>query len=315
MISSMKAKSDSDGCLLSLRSYNLFTDGSCFKSKFKFRSYFYAAAKNKAEMDVEAYLRRLYESQIAEIEVVEKEDLDFSNHGGILAGSHENSEVDIVSNWNIAQYLLEKIQDHFVLIVSEFLHTSWKYAQEQAANRTSSLDGSLCTPSITITASKSFEAHTVKYLKDQISSYFTEKLLGVVRDFVLHMKGFCAILALDHSVQHDVLVLRKNLLKYAHIKEFAPEAEFYDPCPPFILPNVICSYCNDRRDLDLCRDSALLADEWCCAVPQCGQGYDWEMMENKLLQTIRQRENCIICEIQCAVRCRQVKAMWVCRLV
>ncbi|KAK9022157.1 hypothetical protein V6N11_002442 [Hibiscus sabdariffa] len=303
MISSMKAKSDSDGCLLSLRSYNLFTDGSCFKSKFKFRSYFYAAAKNKAEMDVEAYLRRLYESQIAEIEVVEKEDLDFSdlvisvfgvvvsNHGGILAGSHENSEVDIVSNWNIAQYLLEKIQ-------------------EQAANRTSSLDGSLCTPSITITASKSFEAHTVKYLKDQISSYFTEKLLGVVRDFVLHMKG----------VQHDVLVtalavLRKNLLKYAHIKEFAPEAEFYDPCPPFILPNVICSYCNDRRDLDLCRDSALLADEWCCAVPQCGQGYDWEMMENKLLQTIRQRENCIICEIQCAVRCRQVKAMWVCRLV
>ncbi|KAK8641367.1 hypothetical protein V6N13_010775 [Hibiscus sabdariffa] len=75
------------------------------------------------------------------------------------------------------------------------------------------------------------------------------------------------------------------------------------------------SYCNDRRDLDLCRDSALLADEWCCAVPQCGQGYDWEMMENKLLQTIRQRENCIICEIQCAVRCRQVKAMWVCRLV
>ncbi|KAL4335002.1 hypothetical protein GQ457_07G035540 [Hibiscus cannabinus] len=199
-------------------------------------------------MDVEAYLRRRYESQIAEIEVVEKEDLDFVT-----------------------------------------------------ANRTSSLDGSLCTPSITITAAKSFEAHTVKYLKDQVSSYFTEKLLGIVRDFVLHMKGLCgsgkvdqqrahkaphkgdaalefikhvcAVLALDYSVQHDVLVLRKNLLKYAHIKEFAPEAEFHDPCP-FILPNVICKY-----------TTAMIVETWiyagtrlywlmsgACAVPSVGSG-------------------------------------------
>lgn len=65
-------------------------------------------------------------------------------------------------------YLLGFWQDHFVLIVSEFLHTPWKYAQDQAANRTSSLDGSLCTPSITITAAESFEAHIVKYLKEQV---------------------------------------------------------------------------------------------------------------------------------------------------
>ncbi|KAK8550805.1 hypothetical protein V6N12_039490 [Hibiscus sabdariffa] len=93
-------------------------------------------------------------------------------------------------------------QDHFVLIVSEFLHTYWKYAQEQAANRTSSLDGSLCTPSITITAAKNFEAHTVKYLKDQVSSYFTEKLLGIVRDFVLHMKGLSGSGKVDQQRAH-----------------------------------------------------------------------------------------------------------------
>lgn len=73
----------------------------------------------------------------------------------------------------------------------------------------------------------------------QISSYFTEKLLGIVRDTILHMKELsksaneksissgmpqisgnankgdaalefikhvCAVLALDQSVQHDVLV-------------------------------------------------------------------------------------------------------------
>jgi DNA polymerase epsilon subunit 1 len=74
----------------------------------------------------------------------------------------------------------------------------------------------------------------------QISSYFTDKLLGVVRDIVLHMKGMgrsetdqstssglhqltddlhrgdaalefikhvCAVFALDQSVQHDVHVI------------------------------------------------------------------------------------------------------------
>ncbi|OMO89101.1 hypothetical protein COLO4_19937 [Corchorus olitorius] len=271
--------------------------------------------------------------------------MDQYNYGGILAGSDENlqhkSEVDIVSSWNIAQYLPEKIQDHFVLIVSEFLHTPWKYAQDQAINRTSSLDGSICTPSITITAAESFEAHIVKYLKEKISSYFTEKLLGIVRDIVLHMKGLsrsetdqqianriplltsnvnkgdpalefikhvCAVLALDNSVQHDVLVLRKNLLRYARVREFAPEAEFHDPCPSFILPNVICSYCNDCRDLDLCRDSALQAEEWRCAVPQCGQPYDREVMENALLQIVRQRERLYHLQDLLCNRCRQVKA-------
>jgi len=34
--------------------------------------------------------------------------------------------------------------------------------------------------------------------------------------------------------------MRKNLLKYVRVREFAPEAEFHDPCHSFILPNVIC---------------------------------------------------------------------------
>ena len=74
----------------------------------------------------------------------------------------------------------------------------------------------------------------------QISSYFTDKLLGIVRDTILHMKGMsktendqsispglpqfadkthkgdaalefikhvCAVLTLDQNVQHDVLVI------------------------------------------------------------------------------------------------------------
>ncbi|GJZ75155.1 DNA polymerase epsilon catalytic subunit, partial [Tanacetum coccineum] len=51
-------------------------DGSTFKAKYKFRPYFCAATKDKMEMDVDAYLRRRYEGQIADIHIVDKEDLD-----------------------------------------------------------------------------------------------------------------------------------------------------------------------------------------------------------------------------------------------
>ncbi|KAK1559202.1 hypothetical protein Q3G72_011797 [Acer saccharum] len=56
--------------------YFVSQDGSTFKAKYKFRPYFYAATKDKMEMDVEAYLRRRYERQIADIVIARKEDLD-----------------------------------------------------------------------------------------------------------------------------------------------------------------------------------------------------------------------------------------------
>ncbi|WVZ02207.1 hypothetical protein V8G54_023013 [Vigna mungo] len=262
------------------------------------------------------------------------------NYGGIPVKSDEamndKSQVDIISSWNIAEYLPKKVQDHFVFIVSQFMYIPWNYAQNQAQIRASFQDGDSCTPSISIGAAVAFESEITEYIKEQISSYFADKLLGIVHDISLHMKGVsksennqsispgpelhrgdaalefikhvCAVLALDQSVQHEVLVLRKNLLKYVGVREFAPEAEFHDPCHSFVLSNVICSYCNDCRDLDLCRDSALLTEEWRCAVPQCGQPYDREVMENALLQTVRQRERLYHLQDVVCVKCHQVKA-------
>ncbi|KAL6967066.1 DNA-directed DNA polymerase [Sarracenia purpurea var. burkii] len=185
---------------------------------------------------------------------------------------HDVSQVNIVSSWNIAENLPKATQDYFILIISEFMYIPWKYTREQAAIRTSMKDGDLCTPSITAADAETFESHMTEYLREQISSYFADKLLRTVRDTILHMKGMsksnadqhvsygnpsvdnihmgdpalefikhvCAVLALDKNVQHDILVMRKNLLKYVRVREFAPEAEFHDQCLSFTLPNVIC---------------------------------------------------------------------------
>ncbi|KAI3992350.1 hypothetical protein MKX01_030071 [Papaver californicum] len=283
--------------------------------------------------------------------------MDQYNYGGIQAKADgasssdvsrtlddciaDDPQIDIVSNWNISEYLPKVTQDHFILIVSEFLYKPWKYSQEQAAVRASSVDGSLCTPSITGAAAESFEIQLTAFLKEQVSSFFTAKLLKIVRDITQHfktnksqndrqkshelphvagssshtgdaalefIKHVCAVLALDRSVQHNALVLRRNLLKFVRVKEFDPVAEFRNPCVSFTLPNVICSYCNDCRDLDLCRDSALLADEWRCAVPQCGQPYNREVVENALLQVVRQRERLYHIQDLVCLKCNQVKA-------
>ncbi|CAN6479372.1 unnamed protein product [Victoria cruziana] len=283
--------------------------------------------------------------------------MDQYNYGGIpakvLSGCSSNeqqtsgsgvpndTQLDIVSSWNIAEYLPKKIQDSFLLIVSEFIYIPWKYAKEQSAIRAASRDDSFSTPSVTVAVARIHESDVTEFLKEQIGSYFTDKLLRIVNDIMCHSKAqnfsedekpsahkfsyvggshshtydaalelikhISAVFALDQHVQHDVLVMRKNLLRLIRVREFAPEAHFCDPCLSFTLPNVICSYCNDCRDLDLCRDVALLENDWYCAVPQCGQPYNREAMENALLQIVRQRERLYhLQDLEC-VKCRKVK--------
>ncbi|XP_055836278.1 DNA polymerase epsilon catalytic subunit A-like [Solanum dulcamara] len=283
--------------------------------------------------------------------------MDQYNYGGIQARHSDGplevnsepgeesacneSQVDIVSSWNIAENLPKATQDHFILIVSEFMYVPWKYAQEQATHRASTSDGDLCTPSITAALTETFDLQMAEDLKKKIGTYFTDKLLKIVCDPNLQMKVMhnsqkiqetpdansqsyshvqkgdpalefikhvCAVLALDQNVQHEVLIMRKNLLKLVRVREFAPEAEFRSLSVSYTLPNVNCSYCNDCRDLDLCRDRALISQEWRCAVPQCGQPYDREAMENALVQIVRQRERLYHLQDLVCQKCHQIKA-------
>ncbi|KAJ7294671.1 hypothetical protein O6H91_Y241800 [Diphasiastrum complanatum] len=256
----------------------------------------------------------------------------------------ELSQPDIVSSWNIAEYLPKLTQEYFIVIVSEYIYLPWKHSQEQAARLAASrLASTFCTPSVTVAAAADIQAEDAKFLKEQIESYFTDKLLRIVRDVQRHfnakrqessldahvahefpklagshlpmgdaalefIKHVCAVLSLDQQAQHAVQVLRKNLLRLVHVREFSEESQFRDPCLSFTLPNVICSYCNDCRDLDLCRDAALLERDWRCAVPQCGQPYNREGIENALLQIVRQRERLYHLQDLICSKCRQVKA-------
>ena len=55
-------------------------DGETFKAQVRYAQYFLVAAKDGCEHDVEAFLTRRYEGKVAQVELVQKEDLDLKNH-------------------------------------------------------------------------------------------------------------------------------------------------------------------------------------------------------------------------------------------
>ncbi len=65
-----------------------------------------------------------------------------------------------------------------------------------------------------------------------------------------------------------MLVVHDRLVPLLHAHMFAFTSLYkrgmQDPCSTFVLPDVICSACNDFADLDLCRNPAIQAREWRC---------------------------------------------------
>jgi DNA polymerase epsilon subunit 1 len=101
------------------------------------------------------------------------------------------------------------------------------------------------------------------------------------------VKSVCKVLSLDKSLDTPTRLLRESLMKIVGVKSFAPEATFVNPCLTFVLPDVICSYCNQCRDLDLCRDPELVFHHWRCTV--CAQPYDLGVIEWMLVEYVQRR--------------------------
>lgn len=112
------------------------------------------------------------------------------------------------------------------------------------------------------------------WLAQAVPNFFTEKLLKVVgeaarvvptgSDRPEHMypvlpgshltpeelgppalafvRTVCHLLALDARCCDAVAVLRRQLLRLLHVREFSAEAEFKDACLSLTLPDVICKW-------------------------------------------------------------------------
>ena len=120
------------------------------------------------------------------------------------------------------------------------------------------------------------------------------------------IKTLCAALSLDTTVEGPVALLRKNALKLLRVPEYAPQAEFREPCVTFVLRDAVCGYCGDCRDLDLCRDRRLVDEgSWDCVG--CDAPYDPQWIEGALVAHVNERMRCSALQDLRCTRDRKIK--------
>ena len=89
---------------------------------------------------------------------------------------------------------------------------------------------------------------------------------------------------MDDELSKEVYKVFKNCLKIIKIEEFSLETEFKDPCRTFVLNDVVCEFCSNNKDLDLCRDKTV-NNIWICDI--CQYPYDKNFIEFLLLQKVK----------------------------
>jgi len=120
------------------------------------------------------------------------------------------------------------------------------------------------------------------------------------------IKTLCAALSVDTTVEGPVALLRKNALKLLRVPEYAPQAEFREPCVTFVLRDAVCGYCGDCRDLDLCRDRRLVDEgSWDCVG--CDAPYDPQWIEGALVAHVNERMRCSALQDLRCTRDRKIK--------
>lgn len=121
-------------------------------------------------------------------------------------------------------------------------------------------------------------------------------------EFVKHV---CYALSLNKDHEMEIEAMKSSMLKLVNSREFSAESDFVDPGISYLLPDIICDYCNHCRDIDLLRDRKLLKHDWSCE--ECSHTINSREVENRLIDIARNRVVSYQCQDLSCVKCGTVK--------
>ncbi|TMW61838.1 hypothetical protein Poli38472_010901 [Pythium oligandrum] len=223
--------------------------------------------------------------------------LDAENYGGVLlktvnadqdameTDEHEETDeekLEIISHWNVANFLPRGIDDYFLLLVGQFIRRRAEFQRRKALKPHQALEEEDADQA-QLAEEDQEKALTpiAKYSQRLVSSYFSDKLLRIVPEIVTYNMGpesfpvhagshlplespalelvkfVSAVFQLEPTVDGPVQKMKRTLLKLLQVSEFSDEAVFRNPSLSFLVPDVICQSCNLCRSVDLCRDPQL----------------------------------------------------------
>ncbi len=206
--------------------------------------------------------------------------LDEYNFGTLMLDRHEKADVDaeycieeetgemvvvpsVVTAWSIMNFIgSETAKEYFRIITGRFSREVLKKQIEiQYRDETQAMLSVFC---------KELRDELLKYRQKMVAkhfaSYLTRAVAEVVKDLneyagqhskvanpVLEfIKSVMVVLELDHEVDPEVQVLKRSLFAQVGVAEYSSLAQWENPCPTFMLPDVFCVECRESRDLNLC---------------------------------------------------------------
>eukprot|EP00043_Microstomoeca_roanoka_P015073 m.150253 g.150253 ORF g.150253 m.150253 type:complete len:2376 (-) comp16169_c0_seq1:102-7229(-) len=252
-----------------------------------------------------------------------------------LPSSQPQAQMSIEMHWNIAAYLpVEDCQQAFEHILGEWIYRSYDARRKARLER----GGIGLTP---IKRRSSGTQASADELAMEIRQTLTKALMHAVSQINMKMPGdarakgqsvefpvlpgshlplkhpaleftkaVTQVLSLDKKHASEIARLKRDLLRLIGVREFSPEAKFKDPCLSFVLSEVVCTYCNACRDLDLCRDDNVTVDAnevtaWRCT--ECMNQYDREAIEQQLIDHVNQKMMMYQLQDLRCIKCKQVK--------
>lgn len=238
--------------------------------------------------------------------------MDAENYGGILvhqvddpdsqpagaiadgsANGGESAPFEIVSHWNIANYLPQGIDEYFLILVGQFIRRRAEFQRRAREKELAARRNSLGAHTKDEEEEKEDEelalaqedgvasSPIARYSQRLVASYFSDKLLRIVPEILSYnmthasfpvlagshlrmehpalelVKFVCAVFSLEPQVDNQVNNMKRTLLKLMSTSEFSEQAVFRNPSLSFPVQDVICLCCNLCRTVDLCRDPQL----------------------------------------------------------
>jgi DNA polymerase epsilon subunit 1 len=115
-------------------------------------------------------------------------------------------------------------------------------------------------------------------------------------DFI---KNIIVIMELDEDIEPQVHTLKQSLLAQVGVAEYAEAAQWKNPCPKYMLPDLFCTECQESRDVNLCyippfegqeeeqQHDHRAAASWSCV--HCGSPYSVAEIERRLLWAVQKK--------------------------
>ncbi|XP_022817983.1 DNA polymerase epsilon catalytic subunit A [Spodoptera litura] len=225
---------------------------------------------------------------------------------GLNKNEPSSCEDAITMHWNLANFLPAPVREPFAAAVAGFLSAAYSQPKELPAL----LRGEISQKLFQVT-----EKINTRYPLLRPSDIgpqpglkpdaFTDES----KPALLYVNAICKVFSLDNTLDEEVTLLRRNLLRLIGVGEFSSSAEWREACSSCVLTEVICNVCNHCRDLDLCRDTntATLNDVPVCLCPTCGTPYENQELEWRLVEIMNRRIMSYSLQDLICKRCHQVK--------